>query len=92
MRCVALRYEFLIYGHACKRWPYMLLALTGATGFIGQHLRRALAERGFDDRGAVRSARSGLDPRSCVVGDIGPSTDWSAALRSLRELTSPAGP
>ena len=65
--------------------------VTGAAGFIGQHLRRALAERGFDDRGAVRSARSGLDPRSCVVGDIGPSTDWSAALRGIDMVVHAAG-
>ncbi len=29
--------------------------VTGASGFIGKHLQRALAERGFDYRGAIRA-------------------------------------
>jgi nucleoside-diphosphate-sugar epimerase len=57
--------------------------VTGAGGFIGQHLRRTLAERGFNSFGAVRSGSSGHGPHICVVGDMGPSTDWSAALRGV---------
>jgi nucleoside-diphosphate-sugar epimerase len=65
--------------------------VTGASGFIGQHLRRTLAEKGFDDMGAVRAASLGQDPRSCVVGDIGPSTDWSAALTGVDFVVHAAG-
>jgi nucleoside-diphosphate-sugar epimerase len=65
--------------------------VTGATGFIGQHLRRTLAESGFDAVGAVRGAVPGLDPCSYVVGDIGPSTDWSAALHGVDMVVHTAG-
>jgi nucleoside-diphosphate-sugar epimerase len=57
--------------------------VTGANGFIGRHLQRVLAERGFDCRGAVRSESAGGDARVCVVGDIGASTDWTAALEGI---------
>jgi nucleoside-diphosphate-sugar epimerase len=55
--------------------------VTGANGFIGQHLQRVLAARGFDCRGAVRSGTAGVS--TCVIGDIGPSTDWTAALDGI---------
>jgi UDP-glucose 4-epimerase len=61
----------------------MRVLVTGANGFIGQHLRRTLAQCGFEDLGAVRSASGVQDPRSRVVGDIGPATDWSAALAGV---------
>jgi len=65
--------------------------VTGANGFIGQHLRRTLAQRGFEDLGAVRSASDVPDPRSRVVGDIGPATDWSAALAGVDMVVHAAG-
>ena len=40
--------------HTRRRWPRTLL--TGATGFIGAHLARALAERGDDLRMTVRES------------------------------------
>jgi nucleoside-diphosphate-sugar epimerase len=69
----------------------MRVLVTGANGFIGQHLRRTLAQRGFEDLGAVRSASGAQDPRSRVVGDIGPATDWSAALAGVDLVVHAAG-
>ena len=65
--------------------------VTGASGFIGKHLQRALTERGFDYRGAVRGAIPGDNPYTCVVGDLGPSTDWSAALNGIDSVVHLAG-
>jgi nucleoside-diphosphate-sugar epimerase len=63
--------------------PLARVLVTGANGFIGQHLQRVLGARGLDWRGAVRSGAAGRDARTCVVGDIGPSTDWTAALDGI---------
>ncbi len=65
--------------------------VTGASGFIGKHLLLALAERGFDYLGAVRGGNSGNDPHTCVVGELGPSTDWSAALNGVDVVVHLAG-
>jgi UDP-N-acetyl-alpha-D-quinovosamine dehydrogenase len=65
--------------------------VTGSNGFIGQHLQQALADNGFDYRGAVRSGKPGQDSRACIVGDIGPSTDWSAALDGIDTVVHLAG-
>src|SRR5579863_1081928 len=65
--------------------------VTGASGFIGKHLQRVLAERGFDYRAAVRGGNPGGNPRTCVVGDLGPSTDWSAALNGIDSVVHLAG-
>jgi len=51
--------------------------VTGADGFIGRALCPALAAAGFAVRRAVRA---GSLPKSVAVGDIGPDTDWRAAL------------
>jgi len=66
----------------------MLVAVTGADGFVGRHVCRALRARGCDVRPVARDRdcaarardllRDALPP--VVVGDIGPATDWSAAL------------
>lgn len=52
--------------------------VSGANGFVGAALCQALAGRGWAVVPAVRRAR-GL-PGEVVVGDIGPGTDWRAAL------------
>lgn len=51
--------------------------VTGANGFIGRALCLALAV-GFTVRRAVRV---GATPETFAVGDIGPDTDWRAALK-----------
>ncbi len=56
------------------------IAVTGATGFIGQALCDALAASGRPLRRIVRARAAGL-PDAVAVGDIGPATDWRAALQ-----------
>jgi nucleoside-diphosphate-sugar epimerase len=48
----------------------MRILITGASGFIGQALSRALDERGLEWRGVTRRE----------IGSIGPQADWSRAL------------
>jgi len=60
------------------------ILVTGATGFVGRPLVKALAVRGHELVVASRAGRS-PDPhadslRVVEIGDIGPGTDWSAAL------------
>ncbi|NQV99376.1 MAG: SDR family oxidoreductase [Rhodospirillales bacterium] len=61
----------------------MNLLVTGASGFVGQHLCRALTKRGHRVTAAVRASatpETAAVAQRVVVGDIGPDTDWSAAL------------
>jgi len=72
----------------------MLVAVTGADGFVGRHVCRALRARGCEvrpvarDRDCAERARDLIrDARPpVVVGDIGPSTDWSAALADVEAV------
>ena len=63
----------------------MKVLLTGATGFIGQALLPELVQAGHEVRLAVRqmAPKLGADTDQVVVGDIGPDTDWSEALRGV---------
>lgn len=54
----------------------MKLLITGASGFVGQSLVKALAPRGLE---IVQAVRSEL-PGSLTVGDIGADTCWREAL------------
>jgi len=61
--------------------------ITGATGFIGSHVARALVERGDDVRAAVRAASkldalAGVDVET-VVAEV---TDRRAVRRALRDV------
>lgn len=58
----------------------MEVAVTGANGFVGRALTKALAERGYRARGLVRSTTAG---DGVAVGDIGPETDWTDALSGV---------
>lgn len=58
--------------------------VTGASGFVGRALCRALETGGRAVRAAVR--REGVtedSPRSVFVGEIGPDTDWRSALQDI---------
>lgn len=70
----------------------MLLALTGATGFIGQHLLRALPQRGYRIRVLLR--RPGPLPMgasSAVIGDLARPQNMSAALEGADAVIHSAG-
>lgn len=54
-----------------------MIVVTGASGFIGSHLGRLLAERGLAFRPVVRRPV----PGAAVVGAIDGATDWTEALR-----------
>ena len=62
----------------------MKILITGATGFIGQHLCKSLGKHDFSLSVAVRSPiNHHQDIKEIDVGNIGPDTDWSAALDSV---------
>ncbi|MBP2299609.1 UDP-glucose 4-epimerase family protein [Azospirillum picis] len=65
----------------------MHVLLTGATGFVGRHTAPVLAARGHRVRAAVRTSagdrRNGPWEEVAAVGDIGPATDWRAALEGI---------
>lgn len=57
------------------------MLVTGTNGFVGHPLCAQLTNHGFVLRRAVRHATEVAD--SVPVGDIGPDTDWSAALQEV---------
>jgi nucleoside-diphosphate-sugar epimerase len=72
-----------------------LTLVTGATGFIGGHLVAELRSRGVRVRAAIRAAvdsarlPDGVD--GVVVGSIGSTTDWAAALSGVDVVYHLAG-
>ena len=64
--------------------PYTnrMVAVTGASGFIGSALCQALESRGIEYRRIVRDNASHF-VGSVAIGDIGPSTDWSSVLEGV---------
>ena len=66
----------------------MRVLVTGATGFVGTALCEMLDRRGY----TVRAAQRVLQPRAgqafdaVAVGEIGPSTDWNAALEDVQAV------
>lgn len=70
----------------------MLLALTGATGFIGQHLLRELPKRGHRLRLLLRRpAAAPMDAASAVIGDLARPQNMSAALEGVDAVIHSAG-
>ena len=59
------------------------LLVTGASGFVGRALCDSLAASGRAPRRAVRQPSAGT-PDTTAIGDIGPNTDWKAALDGIR--------
>lgn len=70
----------------------MLLALTGATGFIGQHLLRNLPQRGHRLRVLLRHPTSvPMQCASAVIGDLARPRNMSAALEGVEAVIHSAG-
>jgi nucleoside-diphosphate-sugar epimerase len=70
----------------------MLLALTGATGFIGQYLLRELPQRGFRLRVLLRRpAPVPMQSGSAVIGDLARPRNMSAALEGVDAVIHSAG-
>jgi UDP-glucose 4-epimerase len=70
----------------------MLLALTGATGFIGQHLLRELPKRGHRLRVLLRRPASvPIASASAVIGDLARPQNMSAALEGVDAVIHSAG-
>lgn len=65
------------------------ILVTGATGFVGQGLLARLSAEGRAFRSAVR--RAGIEGDSTVVGEIGPDTDWTAAVDGVDTVVHLAG-
>jgi UDP-glucose 4-epimerase len=69
-----------------------LIALTGATGFIGQHLLRELPLRGYRCRVLLRRpVEMPLDCASAVIGDLARPENLSAALADVDAVVHSAG-
>lgn len=70
----------------------MLLALTGATGFIGQYLLRELPKRGYRLRVLLRRPSSTpIEAGSAVIGDIARPQNMAAALQGVDAVIHSAG-
>jgi len=70
----------------------MLLALTGATGFIGQHLLRELPKRGHRLRVLLRRpAPVSIAAASAVIGDLARPRNMAAALEGVDAVIHSAG-
>jgi nucleoside-diphosphate-sugar epimerase len=69
---------------------------TGANGFIGQAICKALSKNGYAVKAAVRSIEKVRGENDCElsgsrvewieVGEIGPKTDWGAALSEVEMI------
>jgi nucleoside-diphosphate-sugar epimerase len=66
------------------------ILVTGASGFVGRHLVPLLAARGHVAIEAGRRPRPGAE-NLFIVGEIGPHTDWQAALRNVDAVVHLAG-
>ncbi len=66
------------------------ILVTGANGFVGSALCRALREDGLSVRGAVRSVdKTGLLPEGIepfIIGEISPETGWKGALDGVEAV------
>jgi nucleoside-diphosphate-sugar epimerase len=70
----------------------MLIALTGATGFIGQHLLRELPKRGHRVRVLLRRPVTvPVYAGSAVIGDLARPRNMSAALEGVDAVIHTAG-
>jgi nucleoside-diphosphate-sugar epimerase len=76
----------------CFKEGCMLLALTGATGFIGQHLLQELPKHGYRIRVLLRRPASLPNgTASAVIGDLARPQNMSAALEGVDAVIHSAG-
>jgi nucleoside-diphosphate-sugar epimerase len=69
-----------------------LIALTGATGFIGQHLLRELPKRGYRLRVLLRRpSETPIDCASALIGDLAKPYNMSEALAGVDAVIHSAG-
>ena len=69
-----------------------LIALTGATGFVGQHLLRELPKRGYRVRALLRRPTDvPVEATSAVIGDIVRPRNMAAALEGVDAIIHTAG-
>lgn len=69
-----------------------MVALTGATGFIGQHLLRELPKRGYRLRVLLRRpAETPLPCASVLIGDLAKPYNMSEALQGVDAVIHSAG-
>jgi UDP-glucose 4-epimerase len=70
----------------------MLLALTGATGFIGQYLLREMPKRGYRVRALLRRpAAVPVQTTSALIGDLANRQNMSIALEGVDALIHSSG-
>src|SRR5215470_14518509 len=70
----------------------MLIALTGATGFIGQYLLQEMPKRGHRVRALLRRPASmPVQTSSAVIGDLTQPQNMSAALEGVDAVVHSAG-
>jgi UDP-glucose 4-epimerase len=55
-----------------------VVLITGASGFIGRHLKPVLESSGWIVRRALRTEADG--PNDVIIESIGPAADWQDAL------------
>jgi nucleoside-diphosphate-sugar epimerase len=68
------------------------VALTGATGFIGRHVLRALSEKGYRVRVLLRRPSVlPVDCASAVIGDLARPQNMAAALAGVDAVIHSAG-
>jgi UDP-4-keto-D-QuiNAc 4-reductase len=69
------------------------ILVTGANGFVGRQLCRSLSQKGFLVTAAVRQTAiaPAEEVRYISMGDIGPNTDWTEALRGVHLVVHLAG-
>jgi nucleoside-diphosphate-sugar epimerase len=69
-----------------------IVALTGATGFIGQHLLRELSARGYRIRVLLRRPTAlPVECASALIGDLGKPQNMAAALAGIGAVIHTAG-
>lgn len=64
----------------------MRILVTGANGFVGQAVLAAASGRGLETVAAVRGASGKTSPAAVAVGEIGPDTEWRAALAGVEAV------